>query len=159
MELNTNGSHQHPNKMNKPPITLATLPEATEQEVFDQVANHLLKQNKQCVTGHGACKYRLKDSELKCAAGALMSDEEYNKHTPDGDMDFNELEIHGEWRILVDSNIVPHNHADLIIRLQAIHDKSLPSAWRTKLESLAHMKHLSIENLLPETDEHTTTTN
>lgn len=32
-------------------ITLATLPQATAQEVFDQVKNHLLTQKVRCTNG------------------------------------------------------------------------------------------------------------
>ena len=38
-------------------ITLATLAQATEQEIFDQVARHLIKQGKRAADGSG-CKYR-----------------------------------------------------------------------------------------------------
>ena len=56
-------------------ITLATLPQATEQEVFEQVAKHLLTQNKKSFE-FDTCRYRGPNG-LKCAAGCLISDEEY----------------------------------------------------------------------------------
>ena len=66
-------------------ITLKTLPQATAQEVFDQVAKHLLTQMKKSVAKRAAesasdskdyCMYRGFDG-TKCAAGCLISDDEY----------------------------------------------------------------------------------
>ena len=60
-------------------ITLKTLPQATAQEVFDQVTQHLLKQGKAARSGTGACRYRVetRGEILKCAAGCLIADDEY----------------------------------------------------------------------------------
>jgi hypothetical protein len=60
-------------------ITLKTLKNSTDQEVFDQVANHLLTQNKRSVsaTDNTLCVYRSPDG-LKCAAGCLIADDEYD---------------------------------------------------------------------------------
>ena len=57
-------------------ITLKTLGKATAQEVFDQVATHLLTQNERSLDG-ASCSYRNCDG-LKCAAGCLISDDEYD---------------------------------------------------------------------------------
>lgn len=89
-------------------ITLATLEEATAQEVFDQVVNHLRKQNKQSLA-NSKCLYRYGD--LKCAAGCLISDEEYHR-----DMEGS------TWLILVDKLGIPNAHESLIFALQDIHD-------------------------------------
>ena len=58
-------------------ITLSTLSEATEQQVFDQVKNHMLTQMKKSMleSNGDPCAYRGFDG-LQCAAGCLMSDEE-----------------------------------------------------------------------------------
>jgi hypothetical protein len=60
-------------------ITLKTLGKATLQQVFDQVANHLMDQGERAATvnssGRVTCYYRLND--LKCAAGCLIGDDEY----------------------------------------------------------------------------------
>lgn len=77
-------------------ITLATLPSATEKEVFDQVSDHLLSQKIRSMKD-GVCLYRMSDGR-KCAAGCLISDDEYNE------------EIEGKsWYDLVRSGIVPKN--------------------------------------------------
>lgn len=107
-------------------ITLKTLPQATAQEVFDQVATHLLKQNQKAINVDGCCMYRA-PSGLKCAAGCLIGDDEYTS----------EFEYEG-WSLLVeDQRLVPDNHLDLILALQRIHDHYDPSLWQEKLSILA----------------------
>lgn len=106
-------------------ITLKTLDAATEQEVFDQVAEHLLKQNAQSKHDLG-CAYR-GNNGLKCAAGCLIADNEYSE----------EFENRG-WAVLV-RNIpnFPKRHSGLIQGLQAIHDTSPPVCWPYYLQELA----------------------
>lgn len=65
-------------------ITLKTLPQASEQEVLDQIAVHLLTQKQKCNNGKDQtdpnyqCLYRNEEG-LKCAAGCLIADDEYKK--------------------------------------------------------------------------------
>lgn len=117
-------------------ITLKTLPQATEQEVFDQVAKHLLTQGvtsrKRVVNSEGGtsmpCQYR-GDNGLQCAAGCLISDEEYE-----------DLPLIAEgktWRGLRDLALVPLEHFVLVGELQAIHDQYSPSNWKHQLDKLA----------------------
>ena len=141
--------------MNKQPITLATLPQATEQEVFDQVANHLLTQNKKCIGKLGTCKYHA--GGLMCAAGVLISEEEYNiGTTSDGT---NLFEANGGWFSLVCDVFVPDAHASLIGKLQIIHHRKYPSEWRWHLISLATNLKLSTDNLIPEQPNEDNTSN
>ena len=111
-------------------ITLATLHQATAQQVFEHVARHLITQNKKSEDYETqTCKYR--DCGQKCAAGCLMSDEEYS------------FWFEGrEWEHLVAAGLVPDCHGELISRLQTVHDKSNPPQWRAKLQLLA--KELSL---------------
>ncbi len=116
-------------------ITLKTLPQATAQEVFDQVAKHLLTQMKKSVAKRTAesasdskdyCMYRGFDG-TKCAAGCLISDDEYKL----------EFENHN-WLHLSSTNyLVPEEHCYLITKLQNIHDCYEPEDWRVKLNNLA----------------------
>lgn len=106
-------------------ITLKTLPQATAQGVFDQVAKHLLTQNQRAMASSGMCKYR-NVYGLKCAAGCLMGDDDYME-TLEG----------ADWGTLAYKGIVPEAHANLIGRLQLIHDKGEPENWRTLLANLA----------------------
>lgn len=111
-------------------ITLATLPNATAQEVFDQVKNHLLTQNKKAEQFYRdefpVCKYRAPDGS-KCAAGCLIADDEYKP----------EFDETGGWDVLRRAELVPPNHNQLIIRLQNLHDQVEPADWPNALTNLA----------------------
>ncbi len=111
-------------------ITLKTLSQATEQEVFDQVAEHLLKQKQKSEiiddtgTSRG-CRYKT-SGDLKCAAGCLISDDEYNE------------KMEGlEWGGLVMRGVVPATHDVLIDKLQFIHDSNFINEWKYALQNLA----------------------
>jgi hypothetical protein len=112
-------------------ITLATLHEATEQEIFTQVKNHLLSQNKRAVDTNGtACRYRIND--LKCAAGCLIADSEYRPS----------MESY-LWTNLVKIALVPDHHVELISVLQRIHDKVFDtSLWPESLRDIAQTYNL-----------------
>lgn len=104
-------------------ITLKTLPEATSQQVFDQVAVHLLKQNATSELHSGDCAYRGLNG-LKCAAGCLISDDEYKQ-------DFEGC----RWNDIAGKG---SNHFDLIRELQVLHDFYEPVYWREKLSFIAN---------------------
>lgn len=107
-------------------ITLANLSEATEQEVYDQVATHLLTQNcKPKERDYGLCLYR-GPNNTKCAAGCLIADSEYRR------------EMEGvSWRDLARDKRVPLEHSNLIMALQRVHDRSESNEWPIKLKQLA----------------------
>ena len=105
-------------------ITLATLPNATAQEVFTQVKNHLLKQNVKAYAD-GACVYRTPEG-LMCAAGCLMSDDEAAK-----------LPMSRGYPFLVRDNKVPYQHSRLIGALQLVHDQYDVADWPEHLKSIA----------------------
>ena len=116
-------------------ITLATLPMATQQEVFDQVSSHLLAQGKRCVAVDQQalitdCRYHGPDG-LKCAAGCLIGEDEYDPT----------MERLG-WGSLVKNNLVPAAHADTIILLQGIHDSRGPNEWVESLAKFARKHNL-----------------
>lgn len=111
-------------------ITLATLEDATAQEVFDQVALHLLNQNtsSRVYNKDGSyCAYR-GNRGLKCAAGCLIGDYEYNKR----------LESN-TWFDLVHLKKVPDTHKWLIRELQKIHDEYDVFQWREELATIAQL--------------------
>lgn len=95
-------------------ITLKTLPEATEQQVFDQIAKHLLSQKQRSTNGE-MCRYRGPDG-LKCAAGCLMTDDEYDCDRMEG----------AAW---IDCTIFPAAHVGIIQYLQDLHDTREPEDW------------------------------
>lgn len=126
-------------------ITLANLKEATEQQVFDQVAKHLLTQNKKSVVGTN-CAYR-GDDGLMCAAGCLLSDAEYAELKESNQIDVGSGK---SWGFLADgAEVVPDQHSSLIQDLQIIHDNQHgPENWKLKLDQLAFEKDLDNSVLL-----------
>lgn len=124
-------------------ITLATLSTATAQQVFEQAAMHLLKQNDRSMDRFGSgCAYRGRDG-LACAAGALMSDADALRLTAQQNA--------MTWGGLVELGIAPETHGGLIRSLQRIHDQWYPADWRAQLRKLADHSRLdsSFMNLLP----------
>lgn len=105
-------------------ITLATLPNVTAKEVFDQISEHLLSQNVKSVRDtsiNNMCGYR-GENGTKCAAGCLISDDEYTE------------KMEGfRWSSLVQKGIVPETHRVLISDLQTIHDCRQPHMWKKEL--------------------------
>jgi hypothetical protein len=101
-------------------ITLKTLPLATREEVKAQIEAHLLAQGEQCTAG-ASCRYRLvrlDGSVLKCAAGCLIGDDEYDEG------------FEGcTWGMLVSEYNLPTSHNDLIQAYQRVHDSVDPSQW------------------------------
>lgn len=105
-------------------ITLKTLPQATTLEVFNQVEEHLLSQNIKSINlDTGTCCYRY--SDLSCAAGCLILDEEYNP-----------LMEGNTWKDLVSVGMVPREHCELIEKLQVIHDEYKVEQWPEELAKL-----------------------
>lgn len=120
-------------------ITLATLKDATAQEVFTQMATHLLTQKEKSRIkdeDDGSllkCVYK-NDTGLKCAAGCLISDEEYDK----------ELFEHKSWSTLVSESTVSSNHHILISDVQYIHDSEYVEDWKHKLSDIADLYELEM---------------
>jgi len=117
-------------------ITLKTLPVSTKQDVFDQVARHLIRQGRRSEkpknisnSADFVCMYRLEDKA--CAAGCLIGDDEYNA----------EMEYQ-TWDELMATSKVPKDHANLIVPLQAIHDNCGPLDWEENLKVLAENSNL-----------------
>lgn len=109
-------------------ITLKTLPQASAQEVFNQVKNHMLSQMQRSESPT-SCLYRYTEDNvtLKCAAGCLIADDEY---VPEMDASGNGT----SWGNLVKEGLVPeHETMDLIVCLQDIHDSTQPCNWEREL--------------------------
>ena len=107
-------------------ITLETLPQATAQEVFNQVSAHLLKQDKKCIGDYNTCVYKNPKDNTACAAGCLIADSEYRT-----DFECN------NWFTLVDKRMVPDAHWKLIESLQLVHDEWPPHSWGSELKKIA----------------------
>jgi hypothetical protein len=111
-------------------ITLKTLEQATKQEIFDQVANHLLTQMQKSENIGRKCMYR-NYSGLKCAAGCLISDEEYEER------------FEGcSWYKLIEREQISKYHERLIQELQDIHDNYEVCDWKDELKYLANKRNL-----------------
>jgi hypothetical protein len=122
-------------------VTLKTLAEATPQQVFDQVAKHLLEQGKRSTKLNGyeaeICLYRGPEGTM-CAAGCLIADSEYKD------------DMEGmSWISLVGHNCVPRTHMNLISDLQVIHDEREPSTWREGLLNLCQRFDLNPQIITP----------
>ena len=103
------------------------------QEIFDKVAKHLLTQNKKAANEKGQCKYRFND--LKCAAGCLIPDSDYDKKYEDKTVySFSYFENAG----YSDDEIC------FIRDLQIIHDKDPVSSWKSHLIDIAKQNKLAI---------------
>ena len=106
---------------------------ATEQQVFDQAAKHLLTQNSQATDNFDSCKYRLELNDgtiLKCAVGCFIADDEYSSEIEGsiyGSFSFNEF--------FGFKDEAPH--LTLLRRLQNLHDNSFVNLWKEKLEQIA----------------------
>ena len=116
-------------------ITLKTLNKATAQEVFDQIAIHLLKQNSKCSGDESLDLCRYRHGELKCAAGYLIAEDEYK----------DQMETK-TWSRLIDLGLVPDNpHTAIISRLQHMHDDFDVEDWKSVLREIADMFELNTE--------------
>lgn len=73
---------------------------------------------------------------MSCAAGCLISDEEYESFKFEKE-EKNFLEGH-QWEDLIGYGHVPDTHEDLIVDLQHIHDESLADTWEEKLSDYAN---------------------
>ena len=104
------------------------------QQIFDQVAEHLLKQNKQAYREDiESCAY-LTDEGLRCAVGCLIPDGHEGLHY-DGTlvdllMDYPDL-------ISVFGIKEKNDNEQLLIRLQELHDWKEPDYWLEGLYKIA----------------------
>lgn len=112
-------------------MSLKDIPNMTAQQVFDIVATHLLTQMKRSLSFDDECMYRGSNG-LKCAAGALIDDDEYSENME-----------HRSWQQLTRARRVPLAHLKLIQGLQCIHDNSDPKFWYEALVKTA--KDLGLE--------------
>lgn len=114
-------------------ITLANLHKATKQEIFDQVATHLLTQNKHAksINDEGNfCMYRVPETNLKCAVGCLIADSEYILSCENS-----------TWYDAIKAYILNFPHCDkheyFLAKLQGIHDSHPTTQWTDLLYAFA----------------------
>ena len=123
-------------------ITLKTLHLATAQQVFNQVKEHLLTQNKKSLnpkTEICLYRYNIGLSCLSCAGGCLIADNEYNVR-----MDKKGKKMGTDWDSLIKRGLVPTtSHNQLISSLQRVHDAYKPEEWESKLKLVAELYNLN----------------
>jgi len=116
-------------------MTIQEVNNKSLQEIFDFVANHLLTQNKKSVEESGTCLYRCGD--LKCAVGALISDEDYNYS-----FEMNSLKLLTDKKETIFSDI-EESRLTFLMYLQAIHDEYTIERWPEQLSILGSDFNLS----------------
>ena len=103
----------------------------TDQELFDKIKSHLLKQGRRSLNAEGKCAYRSADG-AQCAVGCLIKDEHYDPS----------LEGQGVWSLEMKSilwqyGIVASQSLRLLNSLQELHDYNDPENWEAKLNEVA----------------------
>lgn len=115
------------------------------QEVFNIVSSHLLTQKERCmVDTTGECKYRLeRDGKVfMCAVGCLIPDELYQRSMEGVSVKHLIDYYHVLWPYLGISEFDSKYHndfrdANILTRLQKIHDSYPPDAWKNLLKEVA----------------------
>lgn len=109
------------------------------QELFEKVANHLLKQLKHSFFDDDDCCCAYRGSEGRmCAAGILIPDDIYLKSFE-----------YSRWDALVEDNNFPEEHCNLITRLQNVHDTYGVFLWHEQLIKVAAEFNLDAKFLTP----------
>ena len=109
----------------------------TDQELFDKVAAHLLKQGVRAESQFaGGCAYR-GENGTKCAAGVLIADEHYSDVLEGGKA------IDAIVTLALKRSGVEESQLDLVHALQMIHDAVPPPGWKDELRNLAGLFRLS----------------
>lgn len=114
------------------------------QEFFNNVATHLLKQNRQAKHRDGTCAYRGLDNTT-CAIGSQIPDNIY-KGSMEGMGVERLLLCHREVAFLFDG-------VDLFLMadLQSLHDSNKPHSWRDGLANIAKTFKLNTDVLNAQT--------
>jgi hypothetical protein len=107
-------------------VKLSNLHECSKQDVFEQVANHLILQNQRS-TGNKHCLY-LSSEGFQCAVGCMIPKKEYRK----GMEGLSWHKLFGKYV----KNTLPDDLYNFIDELQKIHDEESPYYWLEKLKYL-----------------------
>lgn len=127
-----------------------------KQEVFNKVAKHLLDQNQKAYDySTRKCTYRQSPGPdgLTCAIGCLIPEAKYSRL-----MDFTGAPIRTNGRVrdvLKEEGIDVGSYEglNLLCSLQDVHDRHVPTKWRTELRRVAATFNVDVpEFLKPEND-------
>ena len=106
------------------------------QQIYDQVATHLLKQNSTCMRTDldgGICAYRGEEGKM-CAVGCLIKDEFYDVSLENHSID--NFNVVNAVKLSLDSNLSIVS-LYLLERLQTLHDGVNPMEWKRALKKVA----------------------
>lgn len=104
--------------------------DASLQDIYDFVANHLLTQGSPALDKNGDCVYRTQDGR-SCAVGCLIPDANYHD-----DMEFRGVAVLAEQFRKFLPDFISAN-VPFLINLQSLHDNTPPQMWREGLADLA----------------------
>ena len=114
-----------------------------KQQIFDNVAKHLLTQNRKSVTEDGMCYYQHPTDNLRCAIGCLIPNDFYKPWMETKNVR-QLLTIYPDLRQIFGVDTLDFERdAFFLSGLQQIHDKSKPKYWRDKLKYFADYYNLS----------------
>ena len=116
-------------------ITLETLEACEAQELFDQIVEHLLKQNKRSVNAQNEPAYYGLDG-CKCPVGSLIPEDKYQK----------DFEGKGFYYVLLKLSL-PRAYEWMMDRFEDIHYESPPEQWGDELKAMAIDMELSLTRL------------
>jgi hypothetical protein len=101
------------------------------QQIFNKVAKHLLKQNKQSLLAFGSvCAYKNPDG-LKCAIGCLIPNQLYSPGMEEKSIRQIFKNSYGLQALFKDESL------DLLETLQNLHDMDKPNRWESGLRIIA----------------------
>jgi hypothetical protein len=103
------------------------------KKIMNIVETHMLKQMKRSVSSDGSCAYR-GENGLKCAVGALINDEHYDKSFDTNSVPVWDASILNAIEASLDEKLNESN-VDLLNELQSIHDTCEPHEWVTELDA------------------------
>ena len=114
---------------------MTTENQAKAQYTFNQVAAHLIEQNKRSRNNEGRCKYRGTNG-LRCAVGFCITNEDYDSRIEGRGLK-SCYDSNGMLRVL--DKISPDycNDYNFMRSLQLIHDTIVVSKWPTRLKEFA----------------------
>lgn len=133
----------------------------TNQEIFNQVAEHMLHQGEPAVHSDGGCMYRFQGEDraktLKCAVGCLIPDSVYSETIEGGQIssllhrstEAADPENLALATALKNSGISRKSYA-LLHELQDIHDNFEAASWPEFLRDLAQEHRLTLPACLQE---------
>jgi hypothetical protein len=104
------------------------------QEAFNIMVQHLRKQGRKSVLldDHNSCAYRGADG-LKCAIGALLSDNEYKAEFEGKPVNF-----------LLDYGLLRNLDNGLLMEMQNVHDFAPVHRWEDRFQDMAEEYSLTL---------------